>query len=430
MNDKVSSVPGLFLGSRLPPLTAPMGFGRHHHCHDERGGDIVYTSDAPLVTIAPTGSGKTTGAVIPSLLTWPGPAVVVDPKGEVCAVTAAARRRMGQKVLRIDPFGIADAAEAQCASLNPLDLIDDSPNATDEAVALSQSLTPASISSDPFWDISARQIMTGALLWVALHAPPHLKSIDTVQRLFAQGNEGLAAFLGAMKIERKFDGRIAESANQLLSLPDKTFGSVLSSIRAALNFLSSPGTRAGISSGNAVDLADLTGGAPMTLYLVLPPDKLDSHSKLLRVWMTTIIRTLAMRKHRPPMPTLLMVDEAAQLGPLDELRVAITLLRGQGVQVWTHWQSLAQIQHLYPDWRTLIENAGIIQAFGAATAMSAAAIQSVTGYEGEILGLRHDEQILSMAGLPAIRARRPNYLTDLRYQGQFRPNPLFAPQIG
>ncbi|MBN8913493.1 MAG: type IV secretory system conjugative DNA transfer family protein, partial [Rhizobiales bacterium] len=35
-----------------------------------------------LITIAPTGAGKGVSCIIPALLTWRGPAVVVDPRGE------------------------------------------------------------------------------------------------------------------------------------------------------------------------------------------------------------------------------------------------------------------------------------------------------------------------------------------------------------
>ena len=43
-----------------------------------------------IVTVAPTGSGKGIGAVIPNLLDYPGSALVLDVKGENAAVTARA----------------------------------------------------------------------------------------------------------------------------------------------------------------------------------------------------------------------------------------------------------------------------------------------------------------------------------------------------
>ena len=43
-----------------------------------------------------------------------------------------------------------------------------------------------------------------------------------------------------------------------------------------------------------------------------------------------------------------LIDEAAQLGTLDELRSAITLMRGYGVKGWSFWQDLSQLQRIYP----------------------------------------------------------------------------------
>ena len=47
--------------------------------------------------------------------------------------------------------------------------------------------------------------------------------------------------------------------------------------------------------------------------------------------------------------TLMLLDEAAQLGTLPQLRQAITLLRGYGVRVWSFWQDLSQLINLYPN---------------------------------------------------------------------------------
>lgn len=74
-----------------------------------------------LITIAPTGAGKGVSCIIPALLTWQGPAVVIDPRGENYAVTGAYREAMGQKVHVLDPFDVTNASMK--GRLNPLDLI-------------------------------------------------------------------------------------------------------------------------------------------------------------------------------------------------------------------------------------------------------------------------------------------------------------------
>ena len=47
-----------------------------------------------------------------------------------------------------------------------------------------------------------------------------------------------------------------------------------------------------------------------------------------------MMNAIMRRRARTETSTLFLLDEAAQLGPLDELRQAVTLLRGYGLQTW------------------------------------------------------------------------------------------------
>ena len=92
---------------------------------------LHYTGVRHLLTVAPTRSGKGVSSIIPNLLTYPGSAVIIDPKGENALVTAyrrgkgdAARRieGMGQDVLLVDPWDIAASTLGmRPARFNPLD---------------------------------------------------------------------------------------------------------------------------------------------------------------------------------------------------------------------------------------------------------------------------------------------------------------------
>ena len=62
-----------------------------------------------VLCFAPTRSGKGVGLVIPSLLTWPGSAIVHDIKGENWQLTSGWRARFG-RVLLFDPTNAASAA--------------------------------------------------------------------------------------------------------------------------------------------------------------------------------------------------------------------------------------------------------------------------------------------------------------------------------
>ena len=92
--------------SLLQPVEI-QGFHRSNQSTAVSSGNLTplhYDGSAHLMTVAPTGTGKGRSVVIPTLLTYPGAVVVLDPKGENYQVTARARREMGQQVIRLDPF--------------------------------------------------------------------------------------------------------------------------------------------------------------------------------------------------------------------------------------------------------------------------------------------------------------------------------------
>ena len=69
--------------------------------------------DRHVVTVAGSRAGKSSTVLIPNLLRYPGSVLVLDPKGELARATAAQRRRMGQRVYVLDPFGKRACPQAE-----------------------------------------------------------------------------------------------------------------------------------------------------------------------------------------------------------------------------------------------------------------------------------------------------------------------------
>src|SRR5262249_47027355 len=65
---------------------------------------VLTERETSVLVVGPTRSGKTTCLVVPNLLEWRGPAIVTSTKGELLALTAAHRQRMGP-VYVYDPTG-------------------------------------------------------------------------------------------------------------------------------------------------------------------------------------------------------------------------------------------------------------------------------------------------------------------------------------
>ena len=67
---------------------------------------ILHTGEGTWSRSHPLGQARASVCIIPALLRYPGPVVVIDPKGENYWVTAQRRRELGQRVIVLDPFQI------------------------------------------------------------------------------------------------------------------------------------------------------------------------------------------------------------------------------------------------------------------------------------------------------------------------------------
>jgi type IV secretion system protein VirD4 len=85
---------------------------------DQVGGEINYSGERHLLIFGPNGSGKGTRFLIPNLLTGltDRSVIVIDPKGELAAVTAAQRCKYGDVII-LNPFGVLNIPSA---GFNPL----------------------------------------------------------------------------------------------------------------------------------------------------------------------------------------------------------------------------------------------------------------------------------------------------------------------
>jgi type IV secretion system protein VirD4 len=143
---------------------------------------VRLTKAVHSMIVAPVGVGKSTGVAIPFLLTCDESVVVVDFKGELSTITAAARRRMGHKVVILDPFKIVTP---EPDTFNPLQFIDkESPTALDECRDLAEALViRTGQEKEPFWNDSAEVWIAAMTAAVACFTEGEEKSLQTVRAL-------------------------------------------------------------------------------------------------------------------------------------------------------------------------------------------------------------------------------------------------------
>lgn len=430
---RLKGTPDLLLGRRIESDTlGQVGFGGPEAgaAEPQPGDDITLVDDGHVVTVAPTGAGKGRGAIIPNLLRYEGPAIVVDPKGENYQVTARARREMGQRVHVIDPFGLVGEDTDE---LNPLDVLArDGVELESESQSLAYMLSGGGTSlKEPFWDIWGRSLLAGVIAFVAEREPEEMRNFGRVRELL-KNDDVVYNLARALDDHPDLDGIARTEIAAFLQLVEQTRSGVLATAQSFTEVVNSAPARRTLSR-TTIDLDAVAEGAAMTIYLVLPPDKLASHGALLRLWIGALMQTVMNRAARPERDTLFIVDECAQLGQLEQLRVAMTLLRGYGLRVWAFFQDLSQLRRLYPDdWQTIINNAGVFQAFGVTNHVMARELADMLG-DIDAFALRalpQDRQVVAKAREQAVVCALPDYLTQKEFKGRFDPNPMYARRGG
>lgn len=379
----------------------------------DAGNDRLLRYDGPahLLTLAPTRAGKGVGTIIPNLLTAKRSVLVIDPKGENARITVRARSGLGP-VHVFDPFAVTGLPTAAC---NPLDRLQrGSPDLGEDAAALAEALVmdPPGQVSEAHWNEEAKALLAGLILFAACHEEPGRRTLGSVREYLTLPPERLRALLELMQESEAAHGLIARAANRFLGKADREAASVLSNAQRHTHFLDSPRIAVALSRTD-LDFADLRHGI-VSVFLVLPPNRLDTHSRWLRLLVAQALQDIARDAERPQErlsgaespteapdggegpgtpgdalratlkpatgPVLFLLDEFAALGRLEPVERAMGLMAGYGIQLWpilqgetAFWKRLAiafrwrtsQLKAIYGQRAgTFIANAGVQQVFG------------------------------------------------------------------
>jgi type IV secretion system protein VirD4 len=195
------------------------------------------------------------------------------------------------------------------------------------------------------------------------------------------------------------------------------------------------------------DLVDRT----CSLYLVVPPSDVSRTRPLIRLILNQIVRRLteSLDGVAARQALLLMLDELPVLGRLDFLESTLAFMAGYGVRAFLITQSLNQIERAYGPNNAILDNCHVRVCFAAndertakrisealGTATEERAMRNYAGHRlspwlghlmvskaespralltpGEIMQLPADEEIVMLAGVPPIRARKARYFKDPR----------------
>ena len=333
-----------------------------------------------MITFAPTRAGKGVASIIPNLLTHGGSTVVIDPKGENALITALARNKMGQAIHLVAPWDqIASRFKVKSASYNPMDLLmEGDPDLAENAMMIAEALVVPGENAERFWDDEAKAVLQGFILFVATDFAEKMnRHLGRVRELLLLGKKDMKGTFERMCLSNHALVRSAEERG--LQKDEKLLSNVLATAQSHTHFLDSPRIRESVSRSD-FSFADLKS-KQMSIYLILPSDRLETFGRWLRLLIQqSIIVNARNIATKPKKPVLFMLDEMAALGKLNAVEMGYGLMAGYGMQFWAILQDANQLEKIYgKSWQSFIANAGVVQYFGSRDEKTAAYFSKLCG---------------------------------------------------
>ncbi len=297
-----------------------------------------------VALIAPSGTGKTAGVIVPNALTWPDTLFVTDIKPGRDGVywkTAGRRLRMGQRVHALDPFGITGATRA---GINLLSTIDPASPATG-AIRVARIVAPGG--TGDYWQRSATTLIAGLVAHVCgcSAIPPDKRHLGTVHDMLWSGNS-LRGHLDDMEGSAvRYVHQVAKTFGDMWDTAKRQFLGVQGNAQALTDFLFEDSVARTICAGDC-DLRTLKS-EKQTVYFAMPDSQVKAYGIVVRLVIDSIVSAITAASENPGNHPLLLIDEFANIGAMHDLVNSLAYLRSYGAHVVLAAQNTGQIVDRY-----------------------------------------------------------------------------------
>jgi type IV secretion system protein VirD4 len=430
-----------------------------------KGRYLRHSGPEHVMAFAPTRSGKGVGLVVPTLLSWTGSTVVHDIKGENWQLTSAWRSRFSH-CLYFDP------TDVRSARYNPLLEVRKGVNEVRDVQNIADILVDpeGALERRNHWEKTSHALLVGAILHI-LYAEEE-KTLARVATFLSDPSRSFASTLVAMMRTNHLGTAenarvhpvVASAARELLNKSENERSGVLSTAMSFLGLYRDP-TVAAVTSACDWRIADLVAAKrPLSLYLVIPPSDISRTKPLVRLILNQIGRRLTEKldDHRSTVrrnELLLMLDEFPALGRLDFFETALAFMAGYGIRAVLIAQSLNQISKSYGENNAILDNCHVRVAFATndertakrisdalGTATEQRAMRNYAGHRlapwlahvmvsrqetaralltpGEVMQLPPTDELILIAGLAPIRAKKLRYYEDANFKTRLGAPPV------
>lgn len=306
--------------------------------------------DGHILIIGGSGSGKTTGIAIPTTLTWKGTIFSFDFKGDLIKWCRKRRRKILYMISGqtnrywYDPFHFLR--------------VNGDENLIQNARELAQAIIPMpNHINDPFWIESARDVLTGAIVYY------YRLGKDFIGTILEIKTTKMSDLLQKINTDEK----AKLCVNPDLDLSQKTLAGVSMELHNQISVFATDPLVQDVLSSNEESSKELIQWEDLEygdIFIRIDQCRIEQWKCVMRLMLVQLIRTLERRpeKHEAAgacvKPTLLMLDEFPQYGKIDAITSSLKILRSKNTTVAMFCQSIADLDETYGEAtrRTILDN--------------------------------------------------------------------------
>ncbi len=300
-----------------------------------------------------SGSGKSASFSIPNAYQKLGSYVFTDPKGELYDKTAGYLQKNGYeiKVLNLVRPQNSDGYNPLFHIASELDV-----DVIANTIVKGQKVES---SSDPYWDDMAEMLLKALIYYLMATRPAEEQNLASCAELVRAANtNGGSNLLTELMNQLPYDHPARMYYKSIEIAPEKTYGSILSSLQSKLGKFDSKEI-ADLTSTDTIDFEEI--GKKKTAVYVISSDTHTAYDFLLTIFFAQMIQHLYdfadLQGGRLPVPTFFILDEFANIGQVPDFDKKISTSRSRGIQFSVILQNLDQLEAVYEkSYETIIGN--------------------------------------------------------------------------
>ena len=273
-----------------------------------------------------------------------GSYVFTDPKGELYDKTAGYLRKNGYeiKVLNLVNPNNSDG-------YNPLMHISSEIDVDVIANTIVKGQSAEGGKSDPYWDDMAEMLLKALIYYLMAVRPEEEQNLSSCSELVRAANSnGGNNLLTELINQLPYDHPARMYYKSIEIAPEKTYGSILSSLQSKLGKFDSKEI-AEVTSTDTINFEEI--GSRKTAVYVISSDTHKAYDFLLTIFFSQMIQQLYdfadKNGGRLKVPTFFILDEFANIGQIPDFDKKISTSRSRGISFSVILQNLDQLEAVY-----------------------------------------------------------------------------------